>query len=176
MKTPSRAAIVMGGVYLLSACSALTLIGVPASLAPSSHERLAMIVAARGVQIYECRARPDAAASHAWTFVAPDADLLDPDGRRVGRHGAGPYWEVGDGSRIVGTVKAHAAAPVTSAIPWLLLSTTASGAPGALSRVTAVQRINTVGGTAPAIGCNEATAGAIVRVFYSADYRFFSAV
>ena len=39
----------------------------------------------------------------------------------------------------------------------------------------AVQRINTVGGLAPATGCDAAHAGATAPVFYTADYWFYRA-
>ena len=74
----------------------------------TSSERLV----ARGVQIYQCRAAPAAASGPMqWVFVAPQADLFDADGRRVGRHFDGPRWQADDGSRIVGSVKARADAP-----------------------------------------------------------------
>lgn len=145
----------------------------PAALRPAADESHAMTVAAKGVQIYECRASAPNAAP-AWAFVAPEAELYDSHGRAIGRHGAGPYWQASDGSRIVGAVKARADAPVPGAIPWLLLSAQANGPQGRLSRVTSVQRVNTVGGIAPAAGCSRDNTGATARVTYTADYHFFS--
>ena len=66
---------------LLSA--AVTACAVPNVAAPAG-ETVLMTVAAHGVQIHECRAVPGAAP--AWIFVAPEADLFDGDGRRIGRH------------------------------------------------------------------------------------------
>jgi hypothetical protein len=109
-------------------------------------------------------------------FVAPEAELLDPQGRVIGKHGAGPYWEAMDGSRITGTVKARADAPEAGAIPWLLLVTKPNGQQGRFSNVSSVQRIHTMGGAAPAGGCNRGTAGTPARVAYTADYRFFTNV
>jgi hypothetical protein len=40
--------------------------------------------------------------------------------------------------------------------------------------VTSIQRVNTVGGSAPANGCDAATVGQEARVHYTADYRFFT--
>ena len=78
---------------------------VPDKLKAGANESLAMIVAAKGVQIYECRATKDQGKEFEWTFVAPEADLFDARGNRVGRHYAGPHWESTDGSKILGTVK-----------------------------------------------------------------------
>ena len=50
---------------------------VPPQLQPAANESLALIVAATGVQIYECRAKKEPAAGNEWAFVAPEADLLD---------------------------------------------------------------------------------------------------
>lgn len=41
------------------------------------------------------------------------------------------------------------------------------------AKVTSIQRVNTVGGVAPAAGCSSATAGTTARVDYAADYLFF---
>lgn len=49
------------------------------------------------------------------------------------------------------------------------------GPAGAFSRVTSVQRVNTVGGVAPApAACTQATLGRSARVAYSADYVLFA--
>ena len=41
--------------------------------------------------------------------------------------------------------------------------------------MVSIQRVNTVGGTAPAVACTADTRGKIVRVPYSADYYLFTA-
>lgn len=155
-------------------CSAGTS-GVPDNLLPGADESLAMVLDAKGAQIYECRASSPAGGgtAYAWAFVAPEAELRDKLGRVVGQHGAGPSWQWSDGSRIVGAVKARADAPAAGAIPWLLLSAQASGPAGVFSAVTSVQRINTAGGIAPAAACAPDAAGTTARVAYTAEYRFF---
>lgn len=157
----------------VAACTSAPQLDVPAQLKPPAAESLAMVVAARGVQIYECRLRKDG-SGHEWTFVAPEAELLDAQGRSIGRHGAGPSWQANDGSRIVGTVQERAGAPVAGAIPWLLLQARSVGPEGTFSKVTSIQRVNTAGGTAPSAGCAEATTSKTARVVYTADYYLFS--
>jgi hypothetical protein len=142
----------------------------PAVLAPATNATTALVTGARGVQIYECRTKAD---GFEWAFVAPRADLLDAAGRVVGSHGAGPFWQAADGSRIVGRVTARADAPHAGAIPWLLLDARSDGAAGVLAKVTQVQRLNTEGGLAPAAGCNLERLGQRVNVPYRADYRVF---
>ena len=146
-------------VVFLSGCA----VQVPANLQPA-NESLAQVVPARGVQIYECR---DAK----WVFVAPQADLFDRYGKKIGTHYAGPVWEAADGSKVVGAVKARSDAPQAGAIPWLLLSTKSVAGEGAFSKVSSIQRVSTTGGVAPAGDCAEA--GAKARVPYTADYYFF---
>ena len=155
---------------LLAGCA--TSLPVPPVLDPPANESLAMVVPAKGVQIYECRAKKDS-SGHEWAFVAPDAQLSDRTGRVIGTHGAGPFWQASDGSRVVGTVKQRADAPAAGAIPWLLLATKSDGPPGEFSKVTSIQRVHTVGGIAPATGCGATTSGTQTRVAYSADYYFF---
>lgn len=158
---------------LLAACSTTPVPAIPESLQAPAGERLLEVVAARGVQIYECRAKADAPAGAEWAFVAPEAELLDAQGRTVGKHYAGPHWEAMDGSRIKGSVKAKADAPQAGAIPWLLLATQAAGPAGRYAGVTSIQRVQTVGGVAPASGCSTAELGRQTKVPYTADYRLF---
>ena len=147
---------------------------VPDSLKPAATEQALATLAARGVQIYECRAKQDEPGSMGWAFVAPEADLFGAQGRPVGRHYAGPTWESVDGSKVVGTVKARADAPRAGAIPWLLLTTRSEGPDGEFAKVTSIQRINTAGGGAPAADdCTPASLGKSARVAYTADYVMF---
>ena len=162
---------------LVTGCAGLqspkATVGVPDKLRPGASESLAMIVPAKGVQIYECRAKKDQAGTYEWAFVAPEADLSDTSGKRIGRHYAGPHWEAADGSKVLGTAKERADAPVADAIPWLLLSAKSVGPEGSFSKVTSVQRVNTAGGVAPTAGCSSATVGKPARINYTADYYFF---
>ncbi len=164
-------------VPLVAACASPqrpTVVKVPETLKPGVNEALAMIVPAMGVQIYECRARRDSGGGYEWAFVAPEADLFDARGKRIGRHDAGPHWESTDGSKILGTLKERADAPVPDAIPWLLLTAKSVGSEGSFSKVTSVQRVNTVGGVAPKAGCSQAAVGTPARINYTADYYFFT--
>jgi hypothetical protein len=156
---------------LLAACAGVSTATVPAALQPATGERLLMTVAARGVQIYECRSA--AGAAPAWTLLAPEADLFDAAGQRIGSHGAGPHWVAHDGSRLVGSLKARADAPTPTAIAWLLLNARDVGPAGRFSGVTSIQRVNTAGGNAPLAGCDGASLGRSVRIPYTADYRLF---
>jgi hypothetical protein len=164
--------------FAVSVCanaqSAAPLASVPDSLKPDTKESVTMVLAARGVQIYECVIAKDKADAYEWSFVAPEAELFDATGKKVGKHGAGPTWEAADGSKIVGTVKERADASQADAIAWLLLTAKSVGAQGVFSTITSVQRVNTVGGAAPHEGCSRVEAGTVARVPYSADYYFLA--
>ena len=140
---------------------------IPAELAPPKGGALLGKYPAKGVQIYICRVK---GAANQWVFKVPEAELVDAQGRPFAKHYAGPTWEAPDGSKIVGRVLASEPAPEAGAIPWLLLSTEASGS-GVLAGVRFVQRINTAGGVAPAGACP--TVGTEQRVDYTADYIFY---
>jgi len=101
---------------------------------------------AEGAQIYECKA--DSGGKVTWLFREPVATLL-LNGNTIGRHYAGPTWELTDGGVVIGK--------------------TVSNAPGA--KVATVQRINTRGGVAQGT-CDQP--GSFLSVPYSADYRFLS--
>jgi hypothetical protein len=121
---------------------------------------------AEGAQVYECRATAD--GKLAWAFREPIATLIS-DGKTIGRHYAGPNWEHMDGSAVVAKVAGNAPAPSAKDIPWLKLEVTASRGSGALSGVTTVQRINTVGGRHDG-ACDKA--GTFFNAPYAADYVF----
>jgi hypothetical protein len=148
--------------------------GVPHAIALKADSRLLESVAARGAQIYECRAEAAASGGAKWVFVAPDAELFDRGGARIGKHYAGPHWEAADGSKIVGEVAARADAPQADAIPWLLLSARrAADGDGRFAKVTAIQRVNTIGGSVPGKGCDASSVGKRELVPYTADYLLY---
>jgi hypothetical protein len=140
---------------------------IPAKLAPPQEGLLVGKYAAKGVQIYVCSVK---GVANEWGFKAPEAELIDAQGRPFAKHYAGPTWEAPDGSKIVGRVLANEPAPKAGAIPWLLLSTESSGS-GVLAGARFVQRVNTSGGVGPTGACP--TAGTERRVDYTADYIFY---
>jgi hypothetical protein len=80
---------------------------VPNSIA-APGEAVVLNVHAEGAQVYECKASPD--GKLVWQFREPIATLII-DGKTVGRHYAGPNWELADGSAIVGKVVVTHPAP-----------------------------------------------------------------
>jgi hypothetical protein len=134
-------------------------------LAPG--ETLVATVHAVGAQVYECK--PDAAGNLVWQFREPIATLFMA-GKMVGRHYAGPSWEMADSSVVSGKVVARAPAANPSDIPLLKLDVVTRRGAGQLSGVTTIQRINTRGGVADG-ACD--SSGAFLSVPYTADYTFY---
>jgi hypothetical protein len=149
--------------------------GVPANLVPPDGQVQQAVLLGIGAQVYTCQASAMASSGYEWTFTAPAAVLLDDAGAIAGTHFAGPVWLANDGSRVAGTVLERAPSPDPSAVPWLLLQATPAEAPGRFGGVASIQRLDTVGGVAPADGCDAAHAGAVARVPYSAVYTFYGA-
>ena len=155
---------------------------VPPALAVPAGAILKIHDHAVGAQVYTCTASGGAdagvdagTATYAWVLKAPDAKLYDKGNTQVGTHGAGPNWtSTVDGSVVNGAKVAQVDAPVSSAIPWLLLRASSTSGTGAFSDITYVQRVNTANGKAPASGCDATAVGAEVRVDYSADYYFYT--
>lgn len=144
--------------------------GVPPALAPAADETIKASLTGVGVQIYICNAT---ATGFAWTFVAPQANLLDDCDKLVGTHFIGPTWQGNDGSSVV-AARAAGATIDPSAIPWLLLKATTHGATsGKFSDVTSIQRLGTVGGIAPSTACDNSNLGSISQVPYTAQYVFY---
>jgi hypothetical protein len=143
---------------------------VPDALRAPAGETVRSKTAAQGVQIYECQR---AAEAFAWKLTGPEAELLDEAGKHAGRHYAGPTWEAADGSKVVGEVKERADAPTPDAVQWLLLKAKSNEGQGTFGKVTSIQRVNTVGGKAPATGCDAKSVGTSVRIPYQATYYFY---
>lgn len=146
---------------------------VPAALQVAATEQPILALRAQGAQVYECRPKKDDATQFAWVYTGPEADLFDSRGNKVGRHFPGPTWELADGSRVVGLVKASVSSPDSGAVPWLLVTAKDHAGRGLLSLVTSVQRLETSGGKAPAGGCSPANVGEKLRVPYTAVYYFY---
>jgi hypothetical protein len=140
---------------------------------PAGHVRLFKAKAV-GAQIYVCKAKADDPDRFEWVLKAPDADLFDEGGRRIGRHLAGPTWEsFEDGSRVIGTLVEQIPAPNGGDIPWLLLKTKSGVGKGRFSKVDYIQRVDTEGGIAPSGGCDQVHQDQEVRVKYKATYVFY---
>ena len=85
---------------------------VPQNLRVPDGQSLLLRAAARGAQIYACRVKAADPAAFEWALKAPEAELFDQSGARIGRHYAGPTWESADGSRVVGEVMQRSAVQV----------------------------------------------------------------
>lgn len=163
-------------VFLFSGCASSPAVrppDAPEELRPPADQVLKLEVLATGVQIYECSASKDQPERFEWAFKAPEAELSDKAGRKVGRHYAGPTWQSTDESGVVGEVKARAAGPDPGAIPWLLLSAKSNSGNGVFSQVKSIQRLQTVGGKAPSEPCSLDNAQQAMRVPYKASYYFY---
>ena len=123
-------------------------------------------VHAEGAQVYDCKAGAD--GKLVWQFREPIATLL-VDGKTVGRHFAGPSWELADGSAVTGKVAGRAAGATPKDIPLLKLEATSHRGSGQLAGVSTILRLNTKGGVTEG-SCD--AAGTLLSVPYSADYTF----
>ena len=146
---------------------------VPAEVTPPAGNKAAMTLVGVGMLSYECKAVADKPGTFAWTFAGPDAKLMDANKKEVGKYYAGPTWESADGSKVTG--KQLAVSPgAAGSIPLQLVQAAPSTGKGAMSDVTYIQRLKTVGGVAPATpACAAANVGTKTTVGYQADYVFF---
>jgi hypothetical protein len=145
---------------------------VPDPIQAPAGEKLVFMARATGFQIYVCRNNTE--GQPAWTLKAPEAELFDEQGKLIGKHFGGPTWQLNDGSQITGKMAAKVDAPDPKAIPWLLVTVTANSGNGALSGVTSIQRVNTVGGLAAASECTQQSGEVEFKSSYSADYYFYA--
>ena len=124
---------------------------------------LLLEAAGDGAQVYTC-------TNGHWTLKAPDAKLLDEQGKVIGTHFAGPTWRLEDGSEVKGKAIASRPAPDGSSVPWLLVQAVPGSASGKLANVLYIRRTETHGGAAPTKACDSGEE----RVPYTAKYSFYT--
>jgi hypothetical protein len=165
-------------VLVLSACAtapSAPVVKAPENLKAPSDQIFVFDYAATGVQIYSCKSNKTDASKFEWSFIAPEAELFDHLGVKVGKHYAGPTWESNDGSKVVGEVVSRQDSTEPNAIPWLLLKSKTNSGEGAFAQIKSIQRLATIEGKAPTTGCDASTLGKEVRAPYKAYYNFFKA-
>lgn len=147
----------------------------PAEVKVPAGHKVALETVGVGQITYECRAKANTQGAFEWVFVGPQADLNSRGGSKLGTYYGPPAtWASSDGSSITGTQVAVAPAMAGSIPLQLVKANTASGA-GAMTGVTYIQRVATVGGVAPAAACDGAGVGRKEMVKYRADYIFWKA-
>lgn len=137
----------------------------PTLAAPAGSE-LVLEAFGVGVQIYHWNGT-------SWGAATPAAKLYADAGLHavVADHFAGPTWQSNSGGKVVGTV-AIRCTPDAASIAWLALTGVSDG-PGIFSKVTFIQRLNTVGGNAPSTPGD--VIGQEARIPYTAKYLFYKA-
>ncbi len=142
---------------------------------PPADAQVKVTAVGLGVQVYQCSPHN---GTYQWTLQMPIASLFNPQTRQtVGTHSEGPTWTWNDGSAITGKVIQSRPSQNPANLPWLLLATHATGAPGTsagiLSDVTLVRRSATEAGV-PTMGCDAVHQNNMVRVPYKATYTFYT--
>jgi hypothetical protein len=162
---------------------------VPSNLVVPEGNKPFAIAHAVGTQNYVCL--PDG-ASVKWILFGPQATLFDNDGGQVATHflspnpaengAARPTWQESRDTSAVWAAKQEESndpqfvAP--GAIKWFLLRVVGSQyGPDwgdRLAKTTFIQRVNTLGGLAPATGCATLSDIGQTRLApYTADYVFY---
>jgi uncharacterized protein DUF3455 len=167
----------------------ITVPPVPPDLEAPVNTRVFFVGHGVGTQNYVCL---PSGSSVAWTLFTPQATLFSDSGQQVTTHFFSPNPDEGgiiratwEDSHDTSTVWAQLTQPSTDArfvtpgaIPWLLLHVVGrqegpTGG-GKLLRTSDIQRLNTVGGSAPSTGCSQAKEiGSKAFVPYTADYFFY---
>ena len=147
---------------------------VPAAIAVPAGNKLAMRAIGAGDLTYECKVKAADATAFEWVFTGPNAVLSDVNQKAIGKYYGGPTWESTDGSKVTGKQLAVSPSPAGN-IPMQLVQANPATGSGAMTGITYIQRVNTVGGVAPALPCDATKAGSKHLVKYQADYVFYKA-
>jgi hypothetical protein len=134
-------------------------------IAVPAGNKLAAKVYASGVQVYWWNGT-------IWSLIGPLAELYGDPGfnGKVGVHYYGPTWKSNSGSLVIGKRLAGCTSDPDS-IQWLLLGADETDGTGIFAGVSFVQRLNTVGGKAPA---TPGYFGEEAHVPYTAEYYFYT--
>jgi hypothetical protein len=162
---------------------------VPAAIEVPAGNEAVLVGHAMGTQNYVCL---PSATGFAWTLFTPQATLFARRSRQIQTHFVSPnpgeagviraaWQDSEDASTVWARAIASSSDPAfvtPGAIPWLVLEVLAAQegprSGDALMETTYIQRLNTVGGAAPATGCAaSADIGKRAFVPYEADYFFF---
>jgi hypothetical protein len=163
---------------------------VPMAIMVPDGGTLLLHAAATGTQNYRCTgaaadagtgdagdAGGDAGTTYTWTLTGPMANLADCNAAMIGTHFYNsmmqPTWQTTDGTSVSATRAGTSPAPAPMSVAWLLLHAVGHTGTGTLSNVQYVQRVNTMGGAAPATGCDGTTVGTMQSINYTADYYFY---
>ena len=181
MLRTATASVSVLAISLLAACGSMSNMpmysqaSLPAAVQVPAGNRVAMETVGVGEIIYQCNAKKDMADQFEWVFVGPDAKLNDRSGKQVGKYFGPPAtWENMDGSKLTGTQVAVAPSSAGN-IPHQLVKANPASGSGAMTGVTYIQRVNTMGGVAPGSACAASNMGAKQIVKYQADYIFYKA-
>lgn len=160
----------------------------PAEIAAPAGTKPFLYARAAGTQNYRCAVEGN---GYAWTFVGPQASLVDVEGKYSLDHLLSPnpdesgtlrptWRDSRDGSAVWGKMLRSSTDPAyvrPDAIPWLLLEVVGTEpGPGGdrMASTTFIQRVNTTGGLKPVTGCEDASqVGALYFAPYTADYVFY---
>jgi len=143
-----------------------------------------------GTQNYVCL---PAGSGAAWTLFTPQATLFRKHGQQLTTHFFSPnpeesgspvraaWQDSRDSSTVWGRVtdmSSDANFVAAGAVPWVTLEKAGDqegpGGGDQMTEITFIQRLNTVGGSAPPTGCSVATdVGHRAFVPYRADYFFY---
>ena len=142
--------------------------GIPPRLRAAPADEPAFSLSGAGDHVFECK---PSGGGYAWTFVAPDARLYD--GSREAATSTVPnLWE-SNSDRSSVTASVRTTLPAGEDLPWALYGAQGIGDSGLFAGVTAMQRVATAGGAAPADGCDAGSVGSEARVPFTAQYHFY---
>ncbi len=174
-------ALAAPAVFALTACATATptlppfdTASLPAAVQVPAGHRMVLHTVGVGEITYECRAKANTAGAFEWVFVGPQATLQSREGKPLGRYFGPPAtWAAADGSVVTGAQVAVSPAAPGSIPLQLVKANPATGAQGAMTGTSFIQRVATVGGVAPSRTCDAGSLSQREIVKYQADYLFW---
>jgi hypothetical protein len=166
---------------------------VPPGLEVEAGNEVFLLGRGVGTQNYVCApcdpTKPNCPLGVAFTLFTPQATLFNDQGEQLITHFASPNpveggtvrvtWQDSRDTSSVWAKLVKAAVVRTDSIAWVLLNVKDTGTQAGptgdrMTKTTFIQRVNTVGGLAPAVGClSTADLGHQAFIPYTADYFFY---
>lgn len=145
----------------------------PAAVQVPAGHSVAFETPASGTIDYACTANSPAAGQFNWVFVGPKANINSRSGALAGFYFGPPAtWQHIDGSSATGMQLAISPNGADN-IPLQLVKANSKPNPGVFAQLSHIQRVATIGGTAPKLPCAAGNVGEKQTVNYSADYIYW---
>lgn len=167
------AALVSGCAGVKTVAPQLAQLNIPEPIRVPNGQEVVLDAQGRGSLLYECQAIKRTPFQYSWLLQSPGLKLEDSRGQTVTYYpGTRSRWVHSDGSSVTSRERVEVAVSNQN-MPLMRAAAEASTGSGALTNVSYIQTLRTVGGVVAAPACTASSLGMRVVVPYESDFVFW---